>query len=203
MRKHEYPGEIAKSKLLLDSNYYRLKSTVLMPHPTADFRELCQRHHLAATHQRQLIYEAVMAMPVHPNPEAIYDKVKKRIPSLSLATVYKNVHTFLDSGVLREVSLHHGSLRVEPNAQAHHHLICVKCKSIIDLEESSFRPALSKEKLPRGFQVKRIAIDVIGVCQACSSATPVSGPRSSGPRFSRPRSSAAPRSKKNWQSASS
>jgi Fur family transcriptional regulator, peroxide stress response regulator len=167
-------------------------------HTRTEFRELCHRHHLAATHQRQLIYEAVMAMPVHPSPEAIYDKVKKRIPSISLATVYKNVHTFLDSGVLREVSWHHGSLRVELNAEAHHHLICVNCKSIMDLQESSFKPALSKERLPRGFQVKRIAIDVLGVCQACSSGTHVSGSRSS-----RPRSSAARRSKKNWQSASS
>jgi Fur family peroxide stress response transcriptional regulator len=184
-----------------------------MTHSRVEFRELCHRHHLAATHQRQLIYEAVMAMPVHPSPEAIYDRVKKRIPSISLTTVYKNVHTFLDSGVLREVSLHHGSLRVELNEEAHHHLICVNCKSILDLEESSLKPALSKEKLPRGFQVKRIAIDVIGVCLACASGTHVSGPRSSGPRLcgqhlsgprsSRPRSSAAQRYKKNWQRASS
>jgi Fur family peroxide stress response transcriptional regulator len=169
-----------------------------MMHTRTEFRELCHRHHLAATHQRQLIYEAVMAMPVHPSPEAIYDKVKKRIPSISLATVYKNVHTFLDSGVLREVSVHHGSLRVELNQEAHHHLICVNCKSIIDLEESSLKPALSREKLPRGFQVKRITIDVIGVCQACASGAPVSGPGSS-----RPRLSAAQRSKKNGQNASS
>ena len=163
-----------------------------------EFRELCHRHHLAATHQRQSIYEAVMAMPVHPSPEAIYDKVRKRIPSISLATVYKNVHTFLDSGVLREVSLHHGSLRVELNQAAHHHLICVNCKSIMDLEESSLKSALLKEKLPRGFQVQRIAIDVIGVCQACASGIPVSGARSS-----RPRSSAAQRYKKNGRNANS
>jgi Fur family peroxide stress response transcriptional regulator len=147
-----------------------------------DFRELCHRHHLAATHQRQLIYETVMAMPGHPSPDAIYDKVKKRIPSISLATVYKNVRTFLNSGVLREVSLHHGSLRVEANQEAHHHLVCTNCKSITDLEQSSLKPALLLEKIPRGFEVKRIAIDVIGVCQACTSDPSGAGKRSSGPR---------------------
>jgi Fur family peroxide stress response transcriptional regulator len=133
------------------------------------FRELCHQHQLAATHQRQLIYQTVMAMPGHPSPEAIYDKVRKRIPSISLATVYKNIHTFLDSGMLREVSLHHGSLRVEANEEAHHHVVCVKCKSIMDLEESSMESVLLRDKLPRGFQVKRIAVDVIGVCLSCSS----------------------------------
>ncbi|HZR58519.1 MAG TPA: transcriptional repressor [Terriglobales bacterium] len=138
--------------------------------PATHFRELCHRHHLAATHQRQLIYETVMAMPGHPSPEAIYDKVRKKIPSISLATVYKNVRTFLDSGVLREVSLHHGSLRVEANEEAHHHLVCVKCKSIMDLKENSMEAVLLPEKLPRGFQVRRIAVDVIGICLACSES---------------------------------
>jgi Fur family transcriptional regulator, peroxide stress response regulator len=146
-----------------------------------DFRDLCHRHNLAATHQRQLIYETVMTMPGHPSPEAIYDKVRKKIPSISLATVYKNIRTFLDSGVLREVSLHHGSLRVEANQETHHHLVCVRCKSIVDLEESSLKPVLLKEKLPRGFQVKRVAVDVLGVCQTCSSLErPVSGTRAPG-----------------------
>src|SRR5205085_5418481 len=102
----------------------------------SNFRELCQRHNLAVTHQRQVIYETVMSLPGHPSPESIYDEVRRHIPSVSLATVYKNIRTFLDCGMLREVSLHHGSLRVEPNDKPHHHLVCVECKSITDFDES-------------------------------------------------------------------
>lgn len=65
-----------------------------------------------------------------------------------MAKVYKIVHTFLDSGVLREVSFDHPSLRVELNEAAHRHLICVNGKSIMDLEESSLKPALLKENFP-------------------------------------------------------
>jgi Fur family peroxide stress response transcriptional regulator len=136
---------------------------------TANFRELCHRHDLTATHQRQVIYDTVMALPGHPSAEAIYDEVRKHIPSISLATVYKNIRTFLDSGMLREVSLHHGSLRVEPNDEPHHHLVCTECKSIADFDESGLDPVRLREKLPRGFQVKRIAVDVLGICPACSS----------------------------------
>ena len=135
----------------------------------SDFRALCHRYHLAATHQRQVIYETVMSLPGHPSPEAIYDRVRREIPSISLATVYKNIRTFLDCGLLREVSLHYGSIRVESNHEPHHHLVCVRCKNITDLDEDKLGPIRFRKNLPRGFRVNRIAVDILGVCEACST----------------------------------
>lgn len=134
-----------------------------------DFRALCHRHNLAATHQRQIIYETVMSLKGHPSPEAIYERVKRKIPSISLATVYKNIQRFLDSGMLREVSFHHGALRVEPNSRPHHHLVCVRCRAISDLDESEIGPVKLDYRLLRGFQIKRISVDVLGICEECSS----------------------------------
>ena len=134
-----------------------------------DFRDLCRQHSLAATHQRRVIYETVMSLHGHPSPELIYDGVRKKIPTISLATVYKNVRTFLDSGMLREVSFHHGSLRVEPNEHEHHHLVCVRCKQITDLAADSLAPVRVKERLPRGFKVTRISVDVLGICAPCAA----------------------------------
>jgi len=111
-----------------------------------------------------------MSVPGHPSPEDIYERARRKIPSISLATVYKNIRTFLDSGMLQEVSLHHGSLRVEPNHQPHHHLVCVNCKSITDLDAAGLEPLQFRRGLPRGFRVKRIAVDILGICQKCSSA---------------------------------
>jgi Fur family transcriptional regulator, peroxide stress response regulator len=138
---------------------------------TADFNSLCRKHKLAATHQRRVIYETVISQEGHPSPELIYEAVRKKIPSISLATVYKNVRTFLESGMLREVSMHHGSMRVEPNESEHHHLVCTRCRQITDLDPESVRPRMArmKQRLPRGFQVTRIAIDVLGVCAACAA----------------------------------
>jgi Fur family peroxide stress response transcriptional regulator len=137
--------------------------------PISEFRALCVQRGLAATHQRQVIYETVMALPGHPSPEAIYERVRERIPSISLATVYKNIRTFLESGIFQEVSLHHGSIRVEPNRRPHHHLVCVRCKSIRDLDEGELEPVRLKHRLPRGFQVKRFAVDVLGICERCQA----------------------------------
>lgn len=131
------------------------------------FRELCANHGLTATHQRQVLYEVMKTMPGHPSPEEVYARVKKRIPAISLATVYKNIHLFVERGVLKEVSMHHGSLRVELNGHRHHHMVCSQCKAITDIEEEDLDFLPTTRQLPGGFQVERYAIDVIGICAAC------------------------------------
>jgi Fur family transcriptional regulator, peroxide stress response regulator len=131
------------------------------------FRELCAQHGLAVTHQRQIIYEVLRDIPGHPSPEEVYMRVRKKIPAISLATVYKNINLFLESGLFREVSLHYGSLRVETNSHPHHHLVCTSCRSIFDIEEHDLGALQVPSKLAGGFLVTRLAVDVIGLCPAC------------------------------------
>ncbi|MGI8769823.1 MAG: Fur family transcriptional regulator [Acidobacteriaceae bacterium] len=137
---------------------------------TRAFREFCADHGLAATHQRQVLYEVMQTMPGHPSPEEVYARVKKRIPAISLATVYKNVHLFVERGVLKELSMHHGSLRVELNNFHHHHMVCSHCNAITDVEEKDLGVLPALQELPGGFQVERYSIDVIGLCAACQKA---------------------------------
>jgi Fur family peroxide stress response transcriptional regulator len=137
------------------------------PTPSIGFREICAEHGIAVTHQRQVLYEVMQAMEGHPSPEEVYARVKKKVPSISLATVYKNIHLFVESGVFRKMSMHHGSVRVEMNEEAHHHLVCSKCKSISDIGERELHLAPKRRRLPGGFLVERYAVDVIGVCSKC------------------------------------
>ena len=134
------------------------------------FREICQENGIAVTHQRQVLYEVMKSMHGHPSPEEVYAKVKKKIPAISLATVYKNIHLFVENGVFREVSMHHGSVRVEMNGEEHHHMVCSKCKAITDIGEDELGLVAKRNKLPGGFLVERYAVDVIGVCAKCQTA---------------------------------
>lgn len=135
----------------------------------AGFRELCHRNDLAATHQRYVIYQAIHEIPGHPGPEEIYARVRTKIPSISLATVYKTLHAFLESGIVNEVSLHRGSLRVDPNPDFHHHLVCVDCRSITDIPREMVGPVKMQGKLPQGFHVERYAVEIQGLCSQCAS----------------------------------
>lgn len=137
-----------------------------------DFRELCKRSGLALTHQRQVVFDSLASMPVHhhPSPEEVYEQVRKLIPSISQATVYKTLHTFVQHGILRELSPHHGTLRVDINTHAHHHLICTQCKSVMDIEDDDLDPVKLRRRLPKGFRVERVAVEIQGLCEKCSQA---------------------------------
>ena len=134
----------------------------------AQFRELCIQKGLSHTHQRQVIFEALGSLRGHPDPEAVYEAVKTQIPSISLATVYKNIKTFVDHGLLAEVSLHHGSSRLETNLAPHHHLVCQRCKAIVDLDNEELEPLRLKNPAPNGFRVHRYSVEVIGFCKDCA-----------------------------------
>jgi Fur family transcriptional regulator, peroxide stress response regulator len=139
------------------------------PQPTISFTELSRRAGLPLTHQRQVIYDALIAMPGHPSPEEVYEKVRKRIPSISLATVYKNLNRFLQAGLVQQMSVHHGSMRVEVNDHPHHHLVCASCKKIADIDSDQIGPLHVRGRLPKGFAVQRFSVDVIGLCARCRS----------------------------------
>lgn len=132
-----------------------------------DFDRLCRDKDLAATHQRRIIYQAVTAAPGHYSPEEVYGAVREQIPSISLATVYKNLKTFVEAGMVREVSPHHGPLRVDPNLTPHHHLVCRVCKSITDID-AKFLDPVRVRRAPPGFKIEQFSVDIVGVCSACS-----------------------------------
>lgn len=134
----------------------------------AFFRLRCRELGLACTHQREVIYKALASSDAHPTPEAIYERVKRAIPAISLATVYKNIRTFADAGLLREVNVLHDSLRLDANLGNHHHLVCMRCKKVIDIAESDVSPVRLKGPLPKGFQLERCMVELLGVCAECA-----------------------------------
>jgi Fur family transcriptional regulator, peroxide stress response regulator len=145
-------------------------STAHIAGQEVSFRDLCAAHGIAVTHQRQVLFEVMQSIPGHPSPEEVYARVQARIPSISLATVYKNIHLFIASGLFREVSLHHGSLRVEMNDRPHHHMVCTRCKAIFDLDEEQLGAIAPPQNLPGGFVAERYSVDVLGHCAACKAA---------------------------------
>jgi Fur family peroxide stress response transcriptional regulator len=131
------------------------------------FRELASKHALAVTHQRQVVYEAVIAAHGHYSPEQIYASVRKRVPSISLATVYNNLRLFVEHGLLREVTPHASTLRVDGNLEPHHHLVCSHCKSVQDIEGDFIDLKRISRQVPAGFDLTHPVVEVFGLCSRC------------------------------------
>jgi Fur family peroxide stress response transcriptional regulator len=140
------------------------KGTALME----QFRARCIETGLTCTHQRQVIYRILMEPGRHWTPDELYQQVHKEIPSISLATVYKTIKTFREAGLVRELNLPYSKQCLDANLAPHHHLVCLACRRVKDLYHVDFEPALLKARIPKGFQVQRYSLEILGVCQDCS-----------------------------------
>ena len=133
------------------------------------FREMAAKRGLAVTHQRQVVYEAVIASHGHYSPEDVYAAVRRRIPSISLATVYNNLRLFVERGLLREVSPHAPTLLVDGNLEPHHHLVCSRCKSVQDIAGDFIDFKRLSPHVPQGFDLTQPVVEVFGLCRRCSA----------------------------------
>jgi Fur family transcriptional regulator, peroxide stress response regulator len=128
------------------------------------FYNLCRQKGLKITPQRIEVYKALMACSEHPSVEAIYNKVKERLPNISFDTVNRTLNTFNDMGAAFIVGGSDDVKRFDGNLEYHHHFKCVKCRNIIDFKHNEFENIKVPEKLG---EVVRATVYVEGLCPAC------------------------------------
>src|SRR5438874_9862012 len=138
----------------------------------AAFAEHCRKSGLSLTRQRLAIFEALAASREHPSAEDLHRAVRKRIPHLSLATVYKNLEALRDIGAVSDVNALHEHGRYEaalPGTGAgtpHHHLVCIDCRKVVDLHDSRLDDLHVSDV--QGFEVRALKVQVEGVCPECA-----------------------------------
>ena len=117
------------------------------------------------TPQRLAILEHLDGNKSHPSADEIFRVVAKKNPSMSFATVYNTLNTLVDTGAVRELTIDPDRKRYDPDTSAHHHLICLDCKKIVDI------PGDVAVEVPRGvtkdFTVTGNHIEFYGVCAPC------------------------------------
>ena len=135
------------------------------------FAQYCREHGLSVTHQRLAIFEALASSREHPSAEQLHKAVQRRIPTLSLATVYKNLEALKAIGAVVDVNPLHEQARYEsalPGTGAghpHHHLVCTSCKKVRDLHDSDLDRLRVRD--PQGFDVRAVRVQAEGLCPDC------------------------------------
>ena len=119
------------------------------------------------TPQSMAIYRALLEAEDHPSPKVLYERIRRRMPSLSFATIYKAVDTLVDLGLAREVSEISATKRYDANLEKHHHLVCTRCKRIVDFYDASLDKAVPHKVLGE-FRVQAVSVQVLGLCGACA-----------------------------------
>jgi len=119
------------------------------------FISRCREVKLSVTPQRLSIFKALIQDRSHPSPESVYNSIIPEHPTISLATVYKTLDTFEKNEIISMVTPLYNTVRYDPITKRHHHLVCVQCKRVIDLEE----PELDRLKIPGTIDHKHRLID--------------------------------------------
>lgn len=132
------------------------------------FREACAARGVKLTHQRLEIYRELAATEAHPDAETIWKRVRKRVPTVSRDTVYRNLKLLAGHGLIAVVGMSHERLRFDANMGRHHHFVCVRCGLIRDFESRRLeRLDCPPEAAAFGAPLS-LHLEVKGVCGACA-----------------------------------
>ena len=125
------------------------------------------------TPQRLAVAKVLARSEGHPSVETIYERLKGDFPTMSLATVYRNVMLIKSLGEVLELGFPEGGNRYDGNKPyPHPHVICVRCKKILDPELRSLQDLTREVTAISGFRILTHRMDFFGVCDACQKADP-------------------------------
>jgi len=120
------------------------------------------------TPQRMAIAKILAKSEDHPSVENIHGQIKKDFPTMSLATVYKNIVLFKSLGEVLELGFPDGSNRYDGNRPyPHPHVICIKCKKIVDPDLESLEEMEKEVALEAHFKILSHRLDFFGICSDC------------------------------------
>ncbi len=136
----------------------------------AEFVAHCRAGGLAVTPQRLAIIHALLSSHEHPTADAVYAKVRREHPHISLATVHRTLDTLCEIGEARKVTLLHESARYDGNVSPHHHVVCVHCRRIRDIDIPGAEQLLAGRATIGQFRVLGTSVEILAVCDKCARA---------------------------------
>jgi Fur family peroxide stress response transcriptional regulator len=120
------------------------------------------------TPQRLAIVKILAKSEGHPSVENIHGEIKKDFPTMSLATVYKNISLIKSIGEVLELGFPDGSNRYDGNKPTPHpHVICIKCKKIVDPDLHNLDEITKEVALETNFKILNHRLDFFGICSNC------------------------------------
>jgi Fe2+ or Zn2+ uptake regulation protein len=126
------------------------------------------------TAQRRIILEEIEKSFKHPSAADIYEKVKKKLPHISLGTVYRNLEILSSKGMIKRLNLPSGQRRFDAGMKDHHHVRCISCGKVEDLpahEDTDLGMLVSRVSEASGYRHLGFAVDFYGVCPGCTGKT--------------------------------
>lgn len=126
---------------------------------------------LSNTIQRRVILEELKKTTSHPTADELYRFVHRRLPRISLGTVYRNLSLLADAGLLMRMEVAGRQTRFDGNPVPHFHLSCSCCGAVEDLPDSDPRFARATEILDECLdeRIRAYRVEFSGLCRKCAA----------------------------------
>ena len=139
-----------------------------------DLRKKLSERGYKMTPQRKEILQIFVEHPEHLSAEDVYGFLQKKESEIGLATVYRALDLLSKLGILVQVDFGDGCARYElnttdPNVHHHHHLICIKCKKVIEFEEDLLEKLEATISKKSGFKILNHEVKFLGYCKECQA----------------------------------
>ena len=125
-----------------------------------------QRH----SRQRQVILEELQKLTSHPTAVGLYQIVCRRLPKISLGTVYRNLDLLTRTGIIQKLEFGGEEARFDGNLTPHHHVRCVKCGRVDDIHGPPLDLLGGETDDFNGYCVLGHRIEFFGVCPQCQNS---------------------------------
>lgn len=133
---------------------------------------------LRLTGPRRIVLEVVRGTEAHPTAESVHRMVRRRLPRVSLGTVYRNLRLLVAEGLVHELPGPHA--RFDGNLERHHHFTCTGCGRIVDVDgplcDPSTRAVSARVAALTGLTITHHRIEFFGRCPACRPTPARRGP---------------------------
>ncbi|RPI76872.1 MAG: transcriptional repressor [Desulfobacteraceae bacterium] len=136
--------------------------------------KLRDKNKFRMTHQRMVILEEVKKDRSHPTVDDIFARVRKRMPKISLATIYRNLDILAGRGLIRKLEPGRPQMRFDGETHDHYHLTCMHCGRLEDSTIDSADQALTdlrhylKNANESGIISHRL--EFVGLCKKCRAS---------------------------------
>ena len=123
------------------------------------------------TDQRQVILDVVKKADAHLSADEIYEKVRRKIPKISMGTVYRNLDILSSCGFIRKLEPDYPQMRFDGNTEDHYHVLCIRCGSIEDIAVPQSQGTLETLKNALGrmtrYGIFGHKLEFVGLCPDC------------------------------------
>lgn len=120
------------------------------------------------TDQRRVLMEELGQLRSHPTAEDLYRIVRRRLPKISLGTVYRNLEKMVECGLVRKVDIPGERMRFDADTTPHYHIRCEKCGSVGDVYADR-APDFAPGALRSDFSITGVDVEFTGLCPKCAN----------------------------------